>query len=306
MNMRITFEKLWAFFCRDLAIARGYRSAFILEACEALFGVATFYYLSRFVESPQLSSALPQGGSYFAFALIGFAFFDYLSVAFNAFDSSLEEARQNRTLEALLVTQTSLPVMLARFGDLSVCSDFPAHCGVPRMGRALIRVFTPLSKLAWRNTHSAGLNPCVCRPGNFLDQLHSAIQARQSREMDPSGTFWIPRRDDVSGFDFAEVLAGCGAIDPDHVFVGRNARRVAGRSAFSPAVAFDYCFANLCGNFTAAVLFHICVGTPPDKNHRNSHAYLAMNEKRLAPRNVVSRRNDIAKWHRASQHHRAK
>jgi ABC-2 type transport system permease protein len=112
MNVRITFEKLWAFFRRDLAIARGYRSAFILEACEALFGVATFYYLSRFVESPELSSALPQGGSYFAFALIGFAFFDYLSVAFNAFDSSLEEARQNRTLEALLVTQTSLPVML--------------------------------------------------------------------------------------------------------------------------------------------------------------------------------------------------
>jgi ABC-2 type transport system permease protein len=112
MNLRLTLRKLWAFFLRDLAIARGYRSAFLLEILEALFGVATFYYLSRFVESPQLSRALPQGGSYFAFALIGFAFFDYLGVALNAFDSSIEEARQNRTLEALLVTQTSLPVML--------------------------------------------------------------------------------------------------------------------------------------------------------------------------------------------------
>ncbi|MHB8413069.1 MAG: ABC transporter permease [Candidatus Acidiferrales bacterium] len=112
MNIRIAIEKLSVFFHRDLAIARGYRGAFILEICEALFGVATFYYLSRFVASPQLSRALPQGGSYFAFALIGFALFDYLGVALNAFDASLEEARQNRTLEALLVTQTSLPVIL--------------------------------------------------------------------------------------------------------------------------------------------------------------------------------------------------
>lgn len=112
MNVRITLEKLYVFFRRDLAIARGYRSAVILELCEALFGVATFYYLSRFVESRELSRALQQGGSYFAFALIGFAFFDYLGVAFSAFDMSLEEARQNRTLEALLVTQTSLPEIL--------------------------------------------------------------------------------------------------------------------------------------------------------------------------------------------------
>jgi ABC-2 type transport system permease protein len=34
-------------------------------------------------------------------------------VSFTAFDSSIEEARQNRTLEALLVTQTPLPVILA-------------------------------------------------------------------------------------------------------------------------------------------------------------------------------------------------
>lgn len=112
MNLRLTLRKLWVFFLRDLAIARGYRGAFLLEVLEALFGVATFFYLSRFVESPELSRALPQGGSYFAFALIGFAFFDYLGVALNAFDSSIEEARQNRTLEALLVTQTSLPVIL--------------------------------------------------------------------------------------------------------------------------------------------------------------------------------------------------
>jgi len=113
MNFARTLRKIAAFFWRDLAIARGYRGALVLETLEALFGVATFYYLSRFVESPELESALPAGSSYFAFALVGFAFFDYLSVSLGAFDASLEEAHQNRTLEALLVTQTPLPVILA-------------------------------------------------------------------------------------------------------------------------------------------------------------------------------------------------
>ena len=102
-----------AFFRRDLAIARAHRGAFILEILEALFGVATFYYLSRFVQSPDLALVLPEGSNYFSFALVGFAFFDYLSVALDSFDRSLEEARQNRTLEAMLVTQTPLSVILA-------------------------------------------------------------------------------------------------------------------------------------------------------------------------------------------------
>lgn len=113
MNLARTLRKVAAFFRRDFAIARSYRAALVLETLEALFGVATFFYLSRFVGSPELERALPAGGNYFAFALVGFAFFDYLSVALGAFDASIEEARQNRTLEALLVTQTPLPVILA-------------------------------------------------------------------------------------------------------------------------------------------------------------------------------------------------
>lgn len=70
-------RKLVVFFQRDLAIARSYRSVFVLEAFQALFGTALFYWVARFVDSPQLARALPQGGSYFSFALVGFAFFDY-------------------------------------------------------------------------------------------------------------------------------------------------------------------------------------------------------------------------------------
>ncbi len=113
MNVLRTSRKVATLFLRDLAIARSYRAAFIFDFVDILLGVAAFYYLSRFIQSPELAHALPQGGSYFSFALVGVAFFDYLGLALNAFDQSLSDARQNGTLEHLLATQTSLPVILA-------------------------------------------------------------------------------------------------------------------------------------------------------------------------------------------------
>ncbi len=108
-----SLREVWIFFWRDLSIARTYRTLFVLEAIEALFGAAMFFYAARFVDSPQFQHALPQGGSYFAFSLVGFVFLDYLNAAMDTFDQSLAEARDSGTLEHLLVTQTSLPAILA-------------------------------------------------------------------------------------------------------------------------------------------------------------------------------------------------
>lgn len=107
-----TLRELWLFFRRDLSIARTYRTAFLFEAVQALFGVAMFFYVARFVDSPQLRQALPQSESYFAFSLIGFVFLDYLNAVMDSFDRSLMEARDSGTLEYLLVSQISLSVIL--------------------------------------------------------------------------------------------------------------------------------------------------------------------------------------------------
>jgi ABC-2 type transport system permease protein len=114
---------------------------------QALFGVAGFYFVSRFVESPQLSHALPQGGNYFAFAIVGFAFFDYLTIALNAFDESIEQARQNGTLEVLLVTQTPLSMILAG----SIIYPFflmSMRVGV-YLGWAIILFHFPIENVNW-------------------------------------------------------------------------------------------------------------------------------------------------------------
>jgi ABC-2 type transport system permease protein len=110
--MTRVLRDLLLFFQRDLRVASTYRSPFVLEIMEALFGTAMFYYVARFVDSPQLHQALPQGSSYFAYSLVGFVFFDYLHAALDTFDRSLEEARDSGTLEPLLVTQVSLPMIL--------------------------------------------------------------------------------------------------------------------------------------------------------------------------------------------------
>lgn len=112
----LTLRKLALLFRRDLAVARSYRVAFLIEIFQALFGAASFYFLSQFVQSPTLQKSLPPGTTYFSFALMGLAFFDYLSIGLITFDESLQEARQNGTLENLLVTQTSLTVILAGSG----------------------------------------------------------------------------------------------------------------------------------------------------------------------------------------------
>jgi ABC-2 type transport system permease protein len=107
------WRELWLYFWRDLMVARTYRTPFVMDVIQALFGATMFFYAARFVDSPQLRNALPQSGSYFAFALVGWVFFDYLGVAMDTFDQSLTEARDSGTLEHLLVSQTSLPLMLA-------------------------------------------------------------------------------------------------------------------------------------------------------------------------------------------------
>jgi ABC-2 type transport system permease protein len=107
-----TLRDLLLFFERDLRIARTYRGPFVFELVEALFGAALFYYVARFVDSPELRQALPYGTSYFAFSLVGFVFFDYLNAALDTFDRSIIEARDAGTLEPLLTTQVSLTTIL--------------------------------------------------------------------------------------------------------------------------------------------------------------------------------------------------
>ena len=112
---------------RLIAARRPGAGGFVIEVVEALFGAATFYYVARFVDSPQLRQTLPQGISYFAFTLVGFIFFDYLHAALDSFDRSLQEARDSSTLEPML----GVEVARRRWG-----------CGLGRLSGAGLQLLT--------------------------------------------------------------------------------------------------------------------------------------------------------------------
>ncbi len=247
----------------------------MLELVEALFGVATFFYLSRFVESPQLERALPAGSNYFAFALVGFAFFDYMSVAFSAFDASIEEARQNRTLEALLVTQTPLRVILAGSAVYPFLALALRTCVYLAWG-ALFFHFAPRGA-NWPGAVAVLLASILAFSG--LGILSAAYQILFKRGNPAKwlllGRFGARRRDDVSGLGAAGPASDGRAAHPGHLLAGGHARGAAGGRAVERAC---------CRRLSALLIFAVvliplsfvglCVGAPPHENHRDAHPYL--------------------------------
>jgi ABC-2 type transport system permease protein len=71
-----------------------------------------FFFLSRLVGEAVNDKIADYGGDYFSFVLIGIAFADYLSISLNNFSSNIRSAQLQGTLEALLVTPTSVSTIL--------------------------------------------------------------------------------------------------------------------------------------------------------------------------------------------------
>lgn len=105
-------KKPIAFLKRDLLIEASYRFAFILQLVSAVFSVASYYFLARFIGSSVISGLDVYGGDYFAFVLIGVALHDYFATSLDAFSRSIRESQLVGTLEALISTQTSLPTVI--------------------------------------------------------------------------------------------------------------------------------------------------------------------------------------------------
>ncbi len=70
--------------------------------------------------------------------LVGFAFFDYLTVSLSAFDNSIVEAQQNGTLEAMLVTETPLTMILVASAAYPFVLARPADRDLPGVGSAAL------------------------------------------------------------------------------------------------------------------------------------------------------------------------
>jgi ABC-2 type transport system permease protein len=97
---------LAAFLKRDFLIEVSYRTSFILQFLGIAFSVLIWYFISGVVSAPKTTPGL-EGVDYFAYVLLGLAFYHYLSSAMMSFAGKIRTEQTTGTLEAMLVTPTS-------------------------------------------------------------------------------------------------------------------------------------------------------------------------------------------------------
>jgi len=119
MNLAALLDKTVVIVRRDVLTATRYRTGFLLGAAGAITELAAFYYLSRAV-GPGFR---PEGEEYFSFLLVGTGFYTFLLMGVHAFLQTVQEAQQTGTLEVLMTTSTSPPVLVF----LSAMSAFAAN-----------------------------------------------------------------------------------------------------------------------------------------------------------------------------------
>lgn len=102
-----TLGTLFAFLKRDFQIEVSYRTSFVLQFTGIFFSVLFWRLLSRVVTAPPDTPGL-DGIDYFAYVLLGLAFYHYLASALLSFSSKVRQEQMTGTLEAMLVTPTSL------------------------------------------------------------------------------------------------------------------------------------------------------------------------------------------------------
>ena len=104
--------KPFAFIKKDLIEASSYKFAFLTQFIGIIFTTVVYYFISKLIGTAATPYLKPYGGDYFSFVLIGIAFSSYLSLSLSSFSGNISNAQMMGTLEALLVTQTEIPVIV--------------------------------------------------------------------------------------------------------------------------------------------------------------------------------------------------
>jgi len=109
----VRFLRLIAAFLRkDLLEEASYRTAFLMQFGGIFISVTLWFLIARYLRPAE--SALPDlpGVPYFAYLLIGIAFYHYLASALGSFATKLRNEQLTGTLEAMLITPTPIPVII--------------------------------------------------------------------------------------------------------------------------------------------------------------------------------------------------
>ena len=106
-------HKVAAFFVRDLLWDLSYPLNFFWRGASIFFSLVTFYFLGRLVVGGTSGHLAAYGeGGYFPFVLVGLALAGFQNVALNSISSAVQYGMYTGTLEAMLVTPTSISTIV--------------------------------------------------------------------------------------------------------------------------------------------------------------------------------------------------
>ena len=105
-------RKPLAFVCRDFINESSYKLAFVTQVAGIFFTTVVWFFLSNLFGNSVSPYLKKYGGDYFSFVLIGISFTNYLEVSLRSFSSSIRSAQTLGTLEAMLVTQTKVQMII--------------------------------------------------------------------------------------------------------------------------------------------------------------------------------------------------
>ena len=190
-------SKMWAFFYRDFLNEVSYRLSFLLQVGGSFLFVTTWFFVARFVARAFDAPEDLPGVSYFAFVLVGFAFYQYLSATLNSFSAKIRREQLTGTLEAMLVTPT--PASLVILG--STVWDF-----LMTTFRVAVVLATG-SLLAWGFGESVGLH-AEGIPAFLLLLVLTVISFSGIGILSAAFTIWLKRGDPINYL----ITAGSGLL----------------------------------------------------------------------------------------------
>ncbi|MFQ5857613.1 MAG: ABC transporter permease [Anaerolineae bacterium] len=111
-SVRTELRKVWAYMKKEFLIEMSYKFAFMFSVFGIFTSIATYFFIDRLFGSQMTPDLAPFGTRYFAYVLVGNAFFAYVGTAIGGFSGRIAAEQTWGTLEVLFGTPTRLWVLI--------------------------------------------------------------------------------------------------------------------------------------------------------------------------------------------------
>ena len=115
-TLATNLEKIGAIFVRDARLALSYPMSFWLGWVSIAGQVLAFYFMSKLIGPSKNFGFGGHASSYFDFVVVNLAFVEFQTVAIQSFQRAIRSDQMLGTLEAVLATPTSLPLIVLSSG----------------------------------------------------------------------------------------------------------------------------------------------------------------------------------------------